>query len=90
LDALRGALSTALGGVDEESGAMVVSQRHHEALAEGAAALARAAAVLTEGGPAELGAVEARHALNQLGRVTGETVDVEVLDAIFARFCIGK
>jgi len=25
-----------------------------------------------------------------MGRVTGETVDAEVLDAIFARFCIGK
>jgi tRNA modification GTPase len=90
IEALRRALSAALGGLDEESGTMVVSQRHHEALAEGAAALARAATVLIEGGPSELGAVEARHGLNQLGRVTGETVDADVLDAIFARFCIGK
>jgi tRNA U34 5-carboxymethylaminomethyl modifying GTPase MnmE/TrmE len=34
--------------------------------------------------------VDARRALDAMGRVTGETVDAEVLDAIFARFCIGK
>ena len=42
------------------------------------------------GEPPELAAVDARRALDAMGRVTGETVDAEVLDAIFARFCIGK
>jgi tRNA modification GTPase len=37
-----------------------------------------------------LAALDARIALDRLGRVTGESVDDAVLDAIFARFCIGK
>ena len=57
---------------------------------DGAATLERAAAALGAGEPAELAAVDARRALDAMGRVTGETVDAEVLDAIFARFCIGK
>ena len=68
----------------------VVSERQAEALRDGAATLERAVAVLRAGEPPELAAVEARRALDAMGRVTGETVDAEVLDAIFARFCIGK
>jgi tRNA modification GTPase len=90
VDELRRALARALGGLDEESGVVVVSQRHQAALWDAAAALERAARELGAGQPGELGAIEARAALNHLGRVTGETVDAEVLDAIFARFCIGK
>ena len=61
-----------------------------EALVDGASALERAAALLRSGEPAELAAVEARRRCITSGGVTGETVDAEVLDAIFARFCIGK
>ncbi len=89
IEALRAALTTALGG-EEPEGELHVSARHQEALLAGAIALERAAAALTGGEPPELAAVDARAALHELGRVTGETVDNEVLDAIFARFCIGK
>jgi tRNA modification GTPase len=90
VEELKQAIGRMLGAVDEEAGALVVSLRQKEALEAGAAALARAAAVLAAGEPSELAAVEGREALNDLGRVTGETLDAEVLDAIFARFCIGK
>jgi tRNA modification GTPase len=90
LDGLRLKLAQTLGAVDEEAGALVVSLRQKEALQSAAAALGRAAAILRGGEPSELAAVEARQALHDLGRVTGETVDAEVLDAIFSRFCIGK
>lgn len=89
-DALRAALREALGDRDEDSGLRVVTQRHAEALGEAAGALERAVADLRAGQPPELAAGEARGALHHLGRVTGETVDADVLDAIFARFCIGK
>jgi tRNA modification GTPase len=90
VDDLKQAIAGMLGAVDEEAGALVVSLRQKEALDAAAAALGRAAAVLAGGEPSELAAVEGREALNDLGRVTGETLDAEVLDAIFARFCIGK
>jgi tRNA modification GTPase len=93
VDDLKRAIAAALGASDGsagEAGALVVSLRQKEALDAAAEALARAGAILRAGEPSELAAVEARQALNDLGRVTGETVDAEVLDAIFSRFCIGK
>jgi tRNA modification GTPase len=89
VDALGRAIAGAVAGEVEE-GVMVVSERQAEALRDGAATLSHAAAGLRAGEPPELAAVDARRALDAMGRVTGETVDAEVLDAIFARFCIGK
>jgi tRNA modification GTPase len=42
------------------------------------------------GMPTELIAVDLRGALNSLGEITGENASQEILDQIFARFCIGK
>lgn len=83
------AIARAVAG-DPEERVSVVSERQAAALRDGAATLQRAAAALRAGEPPELAAVDARRALDAMGRVTGETVDAEVLDAIFARFCIGK
>ena len=90
VEQLRDAIGRALNGDDVEEGVLVVSARQSEALRDGAESLARAAAMLEAGEPSDLAAVEARRGLDFMGRVTGETVDGEVLDAIFARFCIGK
>jgi tRNA modification GTPase len=87
--ALGAAIARAIAGDADESVA-VVSERQARALDDGAATLERAAGVLAAGEPPEVAAVDARRALDALGRVTGETVDADVLDAIFARFCIGK
>ena len=87
--ALGAAIARAVAG-DVEEGVAVVSARQAEALGDGAATLERAAELLAAGEPSELAAVDARKALDAMGRVTGETVDADVLDAIFARFCIGK
>ena len=60
--------------------------RHRAGLEQAHAALQRAAAA----GEAALAAEDLRLAATALGRLTGR-VDVEdILDAIFARFCIGK
>jgi len=52
--------------------------------------LERAADGLSKGLPAELVALEIREALDALGDITGRTTPEEVLDRIFAKFCIGK
>ena len=38
----------------------------------------------------ELVAVDIRAALDALGRITGRTVQPDILDNIFSKFCIGK
>jgi tRNA modification GTPase len=90
IERLRDMVGRLINGDDVEEGVTVVSARQAEALRAGVDSLTRAATLLETGEPSDLAAVEARRGLDAMGRVTGETVDAEVLDAIFARFCIGK
>jgi len=87
---LKRALASRLSDGDEDSNRPQISQRHRTALLQAAMALQQAAALLADDDSGERAALEARSALHHLGLITGETVDTEVLDAIFQRFCIGK
>ena len=83
LDRLHAEAEAALGKGD----AVVTRERHRLALERAAAALAR---VNGSGLATELVAEDVRLALRALGEITGR-VDVEqVLDRLFASFCIGK
>jgi len=74
----------ALSGARE--GAAITNERHIKALENARDALVHgdAATELT------LVATDIREALHQLGAITGRDVDGEVIDRIFARFCVGK
>jgi tRNA modification GTPase len=85
--ALRAAIAGALGHDGDEL--PVATARQAAALKDAGRATARAAAALGDDA-AEVAALDLRHALHALGLVTGETISDDVLDAIFARFCIGK
>ncbi len=88
IDALRAAvLARVLGSVaDADEGAVVTTARQHELLVRAADAFAAAG----EPSPTEVRALEARAACEALAELTGERVGEELLDALFARFCIGK
>ena len=69
--------------------ALLTRERHRQAVSSALEALRRAAGLSPAESP-ELLAEEFRHAATALGRITGR-VDVEdLLDRIFASFCIGK
>jgi tRNA modification GTPase len=88
---LRRQLAAWVGGSGGESGRLQVSLRQAGELVRAAEAIDRAIAELAQpSAAAELAAVEARDALEAMGRVTGETADEELLDALFSRFCVGK
>jgi tRNA modification GTPase len=90
IDALRAAIAARLGLV-EADGELLVLERHREALASAASSLREAAELARcEGGAPELVAVRVREALSALGAITGETATEELLDRIFATFCVGK
>ncbi|MGZ6971135.1 MAG: tRNA uridine-5-carboxymethylaminomethyl(34) synthesis GTPase MnmE, partial [Thermoanaerobaculia bacterium] len=90
LDALRAAMAARLGLV-EADGELLVLERHREALASAAMCLREASALArSDGGAPELVAGRVREALSALGAITGETATEELLDRIFATFCVGK
>ena len=89
---LRGAIASLLGaGRDPEGiGLAVGNLRHVEAIERTRAALARAAGAAGDRLPGEIVAIELREALAALGEVTGRSVDEDLLDRIFRKFCVGK
>jgi len=77
------------GAVDREAAGPVVTARHRAALERAAVALARAHRQARRPEPAgELVALELGEALDALATITGSRGDV--LEDIFANFCIGK
>jgi tRNA modification GTPase len=89
LPELKAAIVGALGAGGEE-GVVVTSERQRALVARAADALSRAASAAGEGQGEEVLALEVREASHALAAVLGEDVGVDVLDALFARFCIGK
>jgi tRNA modification GTPase len=73
-----------------DDGALLVNRRHKTALASAAEAVAAAMASIKAGEGEEITALHLRAALDLLGEITGETATEEILNNIFANFCVGK
>jgi tRNA modification GTPase len=87
LDILRARLGEAARSLTESAGPPPLTRARHRA------ALQEAAARLADAGIAELPELRAedlRLALRALGRITGSVGVEDILDTLFARFCIGK
>lgn len=69
---------------------VAINARHAHDLAEAQTCLAAAQAKLKASDPDELMASDLRGALDALGRIGGRVDHEQVLDVLFARFCIGK
>ncbi len=75
---------------DTDSSAVVMNQRHRQHLASALDAVQDARRGLALQVPGDLLAIDLRKALEELGAITGEITNEDVLDQIFSRFCIGK
>jgi tRNA modification GTPase len=80
----------ALGGTAQAGDALVSSARHKDALRRGLEHTQAARATLADGLPLDFVAIDLRATLDALGEITGETATADLLDRIFAEFCIGK
>jgi len=69
---------------------IITRLRHQRALEEASDSLERAIAAYRSGVPADLLAVDLKEVLIKLGEITGDTVTEDIIDRIFADFCIGK
>lgn len=69
---------------------LITNIRHQEALEEADKALERAIEAVQEGTPIDLVVIDIRQSLEQLGILTGETLQTDISREIFSRFCLGK
>jgi tRNA modification GTPase len=92
IDAVRRAIARIAwgGGIIDAGNALVANARQIDALTRAAESLALARSTIAAGQPIDLLSGDLSAAVAAYGEVTGETVTEEVLDAIFARFCVGK
>ncbi len=75
---------------DMADGGAVTNQRQLEAINRGRSALSGALSALRNGVTNDLIAFDIRESLAALGEITGEVTSEDVLNNIFAKFCIGK
>lgn len=89
VEELTDALMAAVGacGADEDQ---MTLPRHIECAQRAIAALKRAVSALDSRTPLDFAAVDIREALEALGDITGETMNEQVIDRVFADFCVGK
>jgi tRNA modification GTPase len=69
---------------------IITNARHSDSLKRANQALIKVAKGLDENIAGDLLALEIRYALDELGTITGEVTNEDLLDSIFTRFCIGK
>ncbi len=82
---------TAGGGLGEINRERIaVNARQAAALREAAEGLERLIEELDAGAPPEILSMEIKSAAGGLGKVTGRSIEGELLDRIFSEFCIGK
>lgn len=89
---LLGAIEAKADSFRSESGGelIAISARHAHALQTAKACLSDAAEKLSGGAPSELLASDLRGALDAFGEISGKVDNEEMLDRLFATFCIGK
>jgi len=90
LDALRQAIAERLGAGQDDGGLVVVRERQYQALNNAAEAAQRTAHALLAGRPGELAAVDLQDVMDAVASLVGETSIENMLDRLFATFCIGK
>jgi tRNA modification GTPase len=69
---------------------VALNNRQRELAAAAASAIGRSLIAADEGLPPDFWTIDLREAIGHLGKITGDDVSEEVLERIFARFCIGK
>ena len=79
-----------LGNLGQKESRLVTNTRHKNALLQAKEGLRRALESIHSHMPEDFISMDLQTTLLALGEITGETVDGEIIDRIFTRFCLGK
>lgn len=79
-----------LGEIAARDSAVITNLRHKEALSHASASVSKAYDALESGMPHDMVSIDLTDCAAHLGEITGKTVSEEIVDKIFARFCLGK
>jgi tRNA modification GTPase len=75
---------------EDASELFITNQRHRDCLLKSCEYLVNARKLVTEGAGNELISFEIREAMTALDEIIGKTTNVDILNNIFSKFCIGK
>lgn len=91
VDTLRGRIVACLNAGDaSDAGAVLVKERHIDAITRAADSLRTLLAGHETAVPLDVLVCDLEAAAHAVGQILGRDVDAQVLDRIFSRFCIGK
>ena len=71
-------------------GTVLVNARHKRLIDNALECIAQALLTFDAGMPVDLCEIDIRNAWRYLGEITGETADEDIVNEIFANFCLGK
>ncbi|MGA7303296.1 MAG: tRNA uridine-5-carboxymethylaminomethyl(34) synthesis GTPase MnmE [Rhodothermales bacterium] len=83
-------IDRARGGLSESDASHIVTNERHRQHLQRAADSIKNARLHVDSASGDMLSIDLRHALNELGAITGEVTTEDILGEIFSRFCIGK
>lgn len=78
------------GEVSSECSILITNLRHYKAIQKAADSMKEVINTLKKEIPLEFTSIDLKEVLDSLGIIVGETVSDDILNEIFANFCIGK
>lgn len=76
--------------LESTHGSIIMNERHRDALVRAVSSLRDSLSMLERAEALELTELEVHAAYDALGEITGDTAGEEILDTVFAKFCLGK
>lgn len=78
------------GSVEQKEGAFITNVRQSQLLAQAKQHLEAAIEAIDQLMPSDCVVIDLKNSWDKLGEITGDTVGENIIDQIFAQFCIGK
>ena len=79
-----------LDEINIDNDVVITNERHKNLISKAIENLDKAKNILKEGMPVDIIAISLKDVLSNLGAITGEEAGEEIINEIFARFCLGK